>query len=81
MGHSSQTGQLIVKTQTTPGTYDPDTGTDGVSISTRAARWNLSATSLSLIPRSVAAEMLSTPISVQSPSQATSSSMSATQHC
>jgi len=32
MGFSSQSGQLIIKSQATPGTYDPDTGTDGVGI-------------------------------------------------
>jgi len=32
MGFSSQAGQLIAKTQTTPGTYDPTTGTAGVGI-------------------------------------------------
>lgn len=32
MGYSSQAGQLILRTQTTPGTYESDTGTAGVGI-------------------------------------------------
>jgi hypothetical protein len=36
MGFSSQAGHVILKTQATPGTFDPDTGTDGVGIKLRS---------------------------------------------
>lgn len=32
MGFSSQAGRVILKTQATPGTYDPDTGDDGLAV-------------------------------------------------
>jgi hypothetical protein len=35
MGYSSQAGQVILRTQTAPGTYNADTGTDGVGIKLR----------------------------------------------
>lgn len=35
-GYSSQSGQVIFKTQATPGTYDPATGTDGISVKLRS---------------------------------------------
>src|SRR5689334_21099352 len=36
MGYTAQVGQVIFKTQTTPGTYDPNTGTNGVAIKLRS---------------------------------------------
>lgn len=36
MGYGSQAGRVIFKTQTTPGTYDPDTGTDGIAMRLRS---------------------------------------------
>lgn len=36
MGYSSQAGQVILRTQTAEGTYEPDTGTDGVAIRLRS---------------------------------------------
>jgi hypothetical protein len=36
MGYSSQPGHVILKTQATPGVFDPDTGTDGVAMRLRS---------------------------------------------
>lgn len=48
MGYSSQAGQVIFKTQSTPGTYDPATGTSGVAMKLKSG--TLSPTRELLIP-------------------------------
>lgn len=48
MGFSSQAGQIVVKTQATPGTFDPALGTDGLAVKLRSG--SLGSTRELLVP-------------------------------